>query len=322
MLFSGAKPTQARKTFSSIARCLESAFTTGVPLGTRGAFVRYDSNTETGCSFLKRFSSRGPLISMRVESSAMRHMSRISGAASSESSHVLCITIVDLPPMKISLVYSSIALLLSPTYGTYLITTTWSGCSPGLYKSSFDATMSSTTLLFEISLDLKHWGEERFMPSLFPRWLYETMLVGLIPAPTRKSTRTLFIFVWPDLKSSPPIKLPSRTAASIKPGTNVFCGEPLMKGTPSSTHARAYNVEGDTSSSSFAMDVRSASSVSFKPAEISPYRSVFAVQSTTTLSTPDFFLKSSMSARIWSIFCCFVPPIVWSALCAWLGAMN
>jgi len=32
--------------------------------------------------------------------------------------------------MKISLVYSSIALLESPTAGTYLMTTTWSGCSP------------------------------------------------------------------------------------------------------------------------------------------------------------------------------------------------
>lgn len=32
--------------------------------------------------------------------------------------------------MKISLVYSSIARFESPTAGTYLITTTWSGCSP------------------------------------------------------------------------------------------------------------------------------------------------------------------------------------------------
>jgi hypothetical protein len=32
---------------------------------------------------------------------------------------VLCIDMVFLPPMNISEVYSSIALLLSPTYGTY-----------------------------------------------------------------------------------------------------------------------------------------------------------------------------------------------------------
>lgn len=34
MLFSGAKPTQALRMFSSIALCFESAFTTGVPGGT------------------------------------------------------------------------------------------------------------------------------------------------------------------------------------------------------------------------------------------------------------------------------------------------
>ena len=45
------------------------------------------------------------------------------GAARRESSHVLCMTIVFFPPMNISDVYSSIALLESPTYGTYLITT-------------------------------------------------------------------------------------------------------------------------------------------------------------------------------------------------------
>lgn len=40
MLFSGAKPTQALIMFSSIALCFASAFTTGVPGGTRGALVR------------------------------------------------------------------------------------------------------------------------------------------------------------------------------------------------------------------------------------------------------------------------------------------
>ena len=48
------------------------------------------------------------------------------------TSQVLCMTMVLRPPRKISLVYSSMARLESATYGTYLITTTWSGCSPGL----------------------------------------------------------------------------------------------------------------------------------------------------------------------------------------------
>lgn len=38
-------------------------------------------------------------------------------------------------------------------------------------------------------------GAERFMPSLLPRWLYDTMDVGLMPAPTKKSTSTDFILV-------------------------------------------------------------------------------------------------------------------------------
>jgi len=40
MLLSGASPTQARKMFSSMARCLLRALMHGVPLGTRGALVK------------------------------------------------------------------------------------------------------------------------------------------------------------------------------------------------------------------------------------------------------------------------------------------
>jgi len=40
MLCSGGRPTHARKKFSSAARCLPSALTTGAPDGTSGAFVR------------------------------------------------------------------------------------------------------------------------------------------------------------------------------------------------------------------------------------------------------------------------------------------
>ena len=89
-------------------------------------------------------------------------------------------------------------------------------------------TMSSTTLDLEISLERNVCGAERFLPSLLPRWLYETIDVGLMPAETRKSTITLFILVWPDLKSSPPIITLCVSAISMTPGTNVFCGEPLM----------------------------------------------------------------------------------------------
>lgn len=39
MLFSGANPTQALIMFSSIARCFDNAFTTGVPGGTCKSYV-------------------------------------------------------------------------------------------------------------------------------------------------------------------------------------------------------------------------------------------------------------------------------------------
>lgn len=110
--------------------------------------------------------------------------------------------------------------------------------------------MSSTTLLLLISFERNVCGALRFMPSLLPRWLYDTMLVGLMPAPTRKSTRTLFILVCPDLKSSPAMTLPRCTARSTRPGTKVFCGEPLTKGTPSRMHAIAYWLDGEISASS------------------------------------------------------------------------
>ena len=48
-------------------------------------------------------------------------------------------------------------------------------------------TMSSTTLDLEISLERNVCGACRFLPSLLPRWLYETIAVGLMPADTRKS---------------------------------------------------------------------------------------------------------------------------------------
>merc|ERR1719399_1248300 len=165
------------------------------------------------------------LYEMREVISARMARSRMSGVASSESSHVLCITIVFVPPIKISDVYSSIARLESATYGTYLMTTTWSGCSCGSYSIRFDITMSSTTFDLEISFERNVCGAERFLPSLLPRWLYETIEVGLMPADTRKSTITDFILVWPDLKSSPPIITSRCSANSITPGTNVFCGD-------------------------------------------------------------------------------------------------
>jgi len=82
--------------------------------------------------------------------------------------------------------------------------------------------MSSTQLFLDFSLDLNYCSEERFIPSLFPRWLYDTIDWGLIPADTKKSVKAVLNLVYPLLKSSPTTKTLCCLANSITPGTKVF----------------------------------------------------------------------------------------------------
>ena len=96
--------------------------------------------------------------------SARMTRSSMIGDASSESSQVLWSTIVDLPPIMISEVYSSMARLLSPTYGTYLITTCKTKSFVWLYniygwqdihvKETFmyDGTIRSVHRIFSLDL--------------------------------------------------------------------------------------------------------------------------------------------------------------------------
>jgi len=60
-------------------------------------------------------------------------------------------------------------------------------------------------------------------------------------------------------------RVPLSTASSMRPGTKVFCGEPLMKATPSSTAAAAYRLDGATSASPRATAAKKLSAVSFRP---------------------------------------------------------
>ena len=107
---------------------------------TTSAFVGQPEKSSANVLWARDRKPRTFLKRMRVMSSAKMTRSRMMGAASRLSSHVLCMTMVLRPPMKISLVYSSMARLLSATYGTYLMTTTWSGCSPGPYRMEFEST--------------------------------------------------------------------------------------------------------------------------------------------------------------------------------------
>lgn len=78
----------------------------------------------------------------------------------------------------------------------------------------------------------------------------------------------------------------------MTPGTNVFCGDPLMYVHPSAMLAIAKMVDGEISELFAANEASNSAAVSFKPFSTAAKRSVFAVQSTMTRSTPDFCLKS------------------------------
>lgn len=75
------------------------------------------------------------------------------GAARKESSQVACVTRVKCPLRKISAVYSSKALLESPTNGQYFITIVWSTLSLSLgYSTGLAWIESSNTPALDISL--------------------------------------------------------------------------------------------------------------------------------------------------------------------------
>lgn len=69
------------------------------------------------------------------------------------------------------------------------------------------------------------------------------MAFGLIPAPTKYSTKQVLNLVYPVLKSSPATNTPALSANSITPGTIVFYGDPLINEHPSNTAATANTVE-------------------------------------------------------------------------------
>lgn len=121
-----------------------------------------------------------------------------------------------------------------------------------------------------------------------------------MPALTKKSTKTDFSLVWPDLKSSPAMKTPCCSASSMTPGTNVFCGDPFIYVQPSAMLAIAKMVDGEISVLFAINDASNSAAVSFKPFSTAEKRSVFAVQSKITSSTPDSCLKSRISLRICS----------------------
>ena len=105
----------------------------------------------------------------------------------------------------------------------------WSGLSvPRENRISFEATMSSMTLAFRTFLLPNSLLLDKLRPSLLPGRLYEAIHSGLIPAPTKSSTKAAYIWVWSDMQSSPPTITLCLSAKSVMPGARLSCGVLLM----------------------------------------------------------------------------------------------
>lgn len=87
------------------------------------------------------------------------------------------------------------------------------------------------------------------------------------------------------------MKEPCFSASWMAPGTKVFCGEPLINGAFSSVQATEKTVDGEISSWPALIASSRFSAVSLTPGISSAYRSVLAVQRTTTLSRSFLALK-------------------------------
>lgn len=103
---------------------------------------------------------------------------------------------------------------------------------------------------FEASFDLNCFSDDRFLPSLFPRWLYETHDFGFMPADVKKSINAVLNLVCPVLKSFP-MRIPLDPGTWVRAGTNVFWGDPLIKTQFYSIAAKANIIDGDISGWSF-----------------------------------------------------------------------
>lgn len=117
---------------------------------------------------------------------------------------------------------------------------------------------------------------------------------GLIPAPTKYSTKHVLNFVYPVLKSSPATKTPAFSANSMTPGTIVFYGEPLINEHPSSTAAHAKTVEALISGWLDSIALSNFSAVPCIFGSSTQNLSVLAVHNKITLSKLFYYLKSEI----------------------------
>src|SRR5687768_13490787 len=157
--------------------------------------------------------------------------------------------------------------------------------------------MVCSTESFDSSFVLNEAGSSSTSPSRLPRMLVEYQ-------PARPSMRalspgamTVFIHVWPVLKSFPEIGTPRSFASCCSAGVSTArFGAPLQYGTPSMIAAQAYSMAGEMASSLRSIAFSNCSMVACCGPALMKI-SVDAHHTTTRRSHLFFALKSRMSWR-------------------------
>src|SRR3954462_1693914 len=105
--------------------------------------------------------------------------------------------------------------------------------------------MVCSTLSFDSSFVLNDCGSSSTSPSRLPRMLVEYQPARPSILALSPGAITVFIHVWPVLKSLPDIGTPRSMASCIRASVSTArLGAPLQYGTPSMMHAHAYNIDG------------------------------------------------------------------------------
>jgi hypothetical protein len=158
--------------------------------------------------------------------------------------------------------------------------------------------MSSSTPSFDSSFVLKFSGASSTSPSRLPRMFVEYQPDTPSWRAFTMGASTVFMRVWPVLKSLPEIGTLFFTDSSRRTGVSTArFGDPLANGTPSRIAAYAYSIAGETVSS-FASIAASSVSTDWCAGPGSMKISVLAHQIMTTRSTFFSSRNALMSARI------------------------
>src|SRR6266516_908868 len=105
--------------------------------------------------------------------------------------------------------------------------------------------MYSSTPSFDSSLVLNDSGSSSTSPSRLPRMLVEYQPATPSIRALKAGESTVFIIVWPVLKSLPPMGRWRSSASFSSAGTStVRLGAPFANGTPSMSAAQAYSIDG------------------------------------------------------------------------------